>query len=234
MFKQLMDEWRVPADDCKQAHAAAVAQKLLLSEKEKSIKTVLDLGCGEGNSIDFFRSLDPDIRWCGLDIEISPEVAKRIRTDAEFKTFDGVSIPFADNHFDLIYSKQVFEHVRYPGPLLRNVCRVLKPGGVLVGSTSQLEPYHSFSVWNYTPHGFKLLLDEAGLQLQETRPGIDALTLVIRAALQRPKFFSRWFKKESPLNRAINLIGRLSGKDIRTINFAKLILCGHFCFIAKK
>ena len=55
---------------------------------------VLDLGCGAGDSIDVFRRFDPAVRWVGLDLPCSPEVDARRRTDAEFATFDGESIPF--------------------------------------------------------------------------------------------------------------------------------------------
>ena len=233
MFEKLMDEWSVPNDHCRQVSVNSVTKKLLFDETD-NIRSVLDLGCGEGDSVDFFRSVIPDINWIGLDVDISPEVEKRSRTDAEFKTFDGIKIPFEDSCFDLIYCNQVLEHVRFPERLLYEVCRVLKPNGYLVGSTSQLEPYHSLSVWNYTPHGFRLLVEEAGLQLQEIRPGIDALTLIIRAALQRPKFFSRWWERESPFNKIIGLVGFLTRKDKREINFAKLILCGQFCFYCSK
>jgi len=233
MFEELMDEWSVPSDHSRQVSVNSVTKKLLLDE-ENNIGNVLDLGCGKGESVDFFRSVNPDINWTGLDVDISPEVKKRSRTDAEFKTFDGVNIPFEDNSFDLIYCKQVLEHVRIPEKLLREVCRVLKPNGYFVGATSQLEPFHSLSVWNYTPHGFRLLAEDAGLQVEEIRPGIDALTLIIRAALQRPKFFSRWWEKESPFNTLIGLVGFLTRKGNREINFAKLVLCGQFCFIVKK
>ena len=233
MFENLINEWCIPHDHCRQVTANSVTRKLLL-DKTNSIRVVLDLGCGEGNSVDFFRSVKADIQWVGLDVDISPEVEKRTRADAEFKTFDGIHIPFEDNYFDLIYCNQVMEHVRFPEELMNNICRVLKPKGYLVGATSQLEPYHSLSVWNYTPHGFRLLVEEAGLQLQEIRPGIDALTLIIRAALQRPKFFSRWWEKESPLNKVINLVGFLARKEKQEINFAKVVLCGQFCFIVQK
>ena len=43
----------------------------------------------------------------GADIEQSAEVADRTRTDAEFVTFDGTSLPFDDASFDLVYCKQV-------------------------------------------------------------------------------------------------------------------------------
>lgn len=228
-----MDEWCVPSDHCRQVSINSVTRKLLLNETNK-IKVVLDLGCGEGNSVDFFRSVIPDILWVGLDLAISPEVEKRTRQDAEFRTFDGVNIPFEDNYFDLIYCNQVLEHVRLPGELLSEIYRVLKPDGYLVGTTSQLEPYHSLSVWNFTPHGFKLLVEEAGLDLKEIRPGIDAFTLIARAALQRPKIFNRWWERESPFNKLISLAGYITGKEKRKINFAKLILCGQFCFIVQK
>ena len=153
-----------------------------------SIQNILDLGCGGGNSADEFYKLKPDITWVGIDIESSPEVNARQRNDLQFLTFDGVSLPFSDNYFDLIYSKQVFEHVRLPSQLLKEIYRVLKPGGFFLGSTSHLEPYHSFSYWNYTPYGFITLLNEAGLQTIEMRPSIDAVTLIIRD-IERCEYF---------------------------------------------
>ena len=110
---------------------------------------VLDLGCGAGRTVDIFRRLDPEVDWRGLDLESSPEVDKRTRKDASFYTYDGVHIPFDDAIFDIVFSHQVFEHVRHPEALLEEVTRVLKPGAAFIGSVSALEPYHSFSLWNY-------------------------------------------------------------------------------------
>ena len=154
---------------------------------------VLDLGCGKGDSIDFFRSALPGARWVGADIELSPEVLARERRDGEFVTFDGMNLPFDAGSFGLVYSHQVFEHVRHPESLLAEVRRVLRAEGLLIGQTSQLEPYHSFSLWNYTPYGFRCLLEAAGLRLVLLRPGIDGLTLIERALLGKPKEWSKWF-----------------------------------------
>ena len=203
-------------------------------KQNHGLRLVMDLGCGEGDSLDYFRAKDPHIKWIGLDVEQSPAVEARTRTDAEFYTFDGIHIPFDDNYFDLIYCHQVLEHVRYPTELLKEVHRVLKPNGYFVGSTSQLEPYHTYSFWNYTPYGFLLLIEEVGLQLVEIAPSIDGLTLIIRQGLGGPKFFSRWWKKESPLNRVINLSGRIMRKDAPWINAAKLAFCGQFSFLVRK
>ena len=72
MFDKLIDEWCIPHDHCRQVSANSVTERLLL-EKRNSIKVFLDLGCGEGNSIDFFRGLSPDIKWIGLDVVFWPE-----------------------------------------------------------------------------------------------------------------------------------------------------------------
>ena len=232
MLKKLARDWHVPEYFSRQTSSFSMAEHL--AGRMTGIYKILDLGCGTGTSADFFKKMVPDAQWTGLDIEGSPEVASRTKTSAEFHSFDGINIPFGDNSFDLIFSNQVLEHVRHSVELLKEARRVLKPEGFMVGSTSHLEPYHSFSVRNYTPYGFRLLLEESGLHLEEIRPGIDSLTLIIRLGLGRPKFFSRWFRKESPLNRVISLFGKLTGKSPAEINVLKLIFCGQFTFIARK
>jgi SAM-dependent methyltransferase len=199
---------------------------------------VLDLGCGSGSSVDFFREHDRGVEWIGLDLEGSLEASERTRTDARFETFDGVSIPFEDGSFDLVYCKQVLEHVRRPGPLLSDVRRVLAPGAFFAGSTSQLEPFHSLSMWNYTPLGFCELLAEAGLTVVELRPGIDGLTLIARRLVGSGRPFDRWWARwwggRSPLNRIIDGYGRAGGLDVRTVNANKLLFCGQFAFLAER
>jgi SAM-dependent methyltransferase len=195
---------------------------------------VLDLGCGAGDSVDQFRNVNPDVDWCGVDIERSPEVATRRRTDAEFKTFDGINLPFPDAVIDAVYSKQVLEHVRKPQPLLKEVARVLKPGGLFAGSTSQLEPFHSYSTWNYTPYGLKLLLEEAGLEPLEFRPGIDSLALIVNRGVGMRSFTRRWWAVESPLNRVARAYGRARHLEPVQVTAIRLLLCGQFAFLARR
>ncbi|HET6870752.1 MAG TPA: class I SAM-dependent methyltransferase [Solirubrobacteraceae bacterium] len=193
---------------------------------------VLDLGCGAGDSVDLFRACDPAVQWVGLDVPESPEARGRTRRDARFETFDGLSIPFADGSFDLVYCKQVLEHVRHPEPLLAEVRRVLTPGGWFAGSTSQLELYHSLSLWNYTPFGLVELLKQAGLRTVELRPGIDGLTIMAWRLAGGHRCFHRWWGRESPLNRALDACGRALRADTRTLNATKLLFCGQFAFLA--
>jgi SAM-dependent methyltransferase len=196
--------------------------------------SVLDLGCGAGDSAEQFRNVNPAVRWVGVDVESSPEVAARRRTDASFVVFDGVSLPFDDASFDAVYCKQVLEHVRAPAPLLASVARVLRPGGLFAGSTSHLEPFHSYSTWNYTPYGLSLLLEEVGLSVVEMRPGIDALAVLLNRGVGMRSWTRRWWRVESPLNRVASAYGRARRLSPRQVNALKLLLCGQFTFLARR
>jgi SAM-dependent methyltransferase len=218
---------RIPGDHSRQVLADDYAARLRPAR-------VMDLGCGAGDSVDLFRALDPEVDWVGVDIEDSHEVSGRTRADAEFVTFDGQRLPFEDSSFDLVYCKQVLEHVEHPHELLREVARVLRPGGSFAGSTSQLEAFHSRSIFNWTPYGFTVTAEEAGLEVVELRPVIDGLTLVAWRALGLPRFFHRWWARESPGYRVIELAARVARLDARTRNQIKLVLAGQFAFLARR
>ncbi|NOX62616.1 MAG: class I SAM-dependent methyltransferase [Chloroflexi bacterium] len=201
--------------------------------RRPDIRVVLDLGCGLGHTRKFFQNIAPDLCWCGIDIPHSREVSARTET-SHIVTYDGLHAPFKSEGFDLVYSRQVMEHVRHPEAVLAEVHRLLRPGGHFIGSTSHLEPYHSRSYWNYTPWGFCRLLEDAGFQVQEIRPGIDGLTLMLRSMLGHPRWFDRFFERESPLNWLFAMAGKIGRKSPRTINHLKLRYCGHFVFWAVK
>ena len=218
---------RIPADHSRQVLADHYAERL-------RARRVLDLGCGAGDSVDLFRSVDPAVSWVGVDIQESPEVAERTRADAEFVSFDGRRLPFGDAGFDLVYCKQVLEHVDHPRELVAEAARVLEPGGHLAGSTSQLEAFHSRSTLNWTPYGFMRIAEDAGLEVLELRPVIDGFTLVAWRALGLPRYFHRWWARESPPYRLIELAARVARLDARTRNQIKLVLAGQFAFLARR
>jgi SAM-dependent methyltransferase len=217
----------VPAAPARQALADDYIPRLA------ALGSVLDLGCGTGDSVEQFRNVNPAVEWTGVDVERSPEVAARRRADAEFVTFDGVHLPFPDGSFDAVYCKQVLEHVRAPAALLAEVARVLRPGGLFAGSTSQLEPFHSYSTWNYTPYGLSLLLRDAGLPVVEMRAGIDSLALIVNRGLGMRAWTRRWWSVESPLNRVASAYGRARRLSPQQVNAIKLLLCGQFTFLAR-
>lgn len=219
----------LPRDHARQSRATDLVRWRLAHGF--SPKLILDLGCGSGSSIDFFRKVAPSVEWIGVDIEESPEVNARQREDATFFTFDGLNLPFESSYFDIVYSNQVLEHVRHPEVLLSEVRRVLSCNGLFIGQTSHLEPYHSFSYWSYTPFGFKKICEDAGLSLLEMRPGIDGLTLCERSYRGRPPEYSQWFSQESPRNLEIDEAAKRERLSNQVTNFRKLMYCGQFCFV---
>jgi SAM-dependent methyltransferase len=206
-----------------------LAKEVIGSRKDLRI---LDLGAGDGRAIDFFRGLGTSLQYFGVDIESSPEVSTRTRADADFKSFNGTDLPYGDGSFDIVYSHQVFEHVARPLELLRDIRRVLKPSGEFVGSLSQLEPYHSYSLWNFTIFGFAKLLLSSGLTLRELRPGIDGPTLIMRSLNNRDPRYSKFFTGTSPLNGRIIRRGHARGLTPKQINHRMLQYAGHICFVA--
>lgn len=228
----------LPDDTSRQAHSLDQALLALngISTGAHGV-TLVDLGCGTGGSYYVFSGLSGKIAWVGLDITDSYEVLNRRSRDLPFCAYDGTRIPLADSSADIVYSHQVFEHVRHPAPVVAEVLRVLRPGGWFVGSTSHLEPLHSRSYWNYTPYGFCVLLQDAGFHSIRVRPGIDALTLISRRGLSYlglSPIFKPFFKVESPLNAFLEAGMRVAGVPVRRRNFLKLVFAGHFCFSAQK
>ncbi|KWF32646.1 hypothetical protein WL88_25140 [Burkholderia diffusa] len=189
---------------------------------------MLDLGCGDGKSLDWFAQSGIECDWKGLDIEDSPEVRTRTRTDGAFHTYDGVHIPFEAGAFDAVFSHQVFEHVRHPERVLREIARVLRPGGVFLGSVSYLEPFHSYSIFNFTQYGWYTINTENGLTPTFLAGGVDAIGLIERGlGYDMPEDI--W--QCSPLNKAIIADDALNNK---AKNYKILMNAGHMVFISEK
>ncbi len=224
----------LPADEARQDFAVWSLERQLRALGTHT-PLVLDLGCGRGEGIEHVRAVVPGARWLGVDLPSSPEVDERPeRLDAEFRSFDGIHIPAPDGAVDLVYTQQVFEHVEQPEPLLAEVRRVLRDGGIFCGSLSQLEPFHSRSVGGFTPYGWQRALERAGLELVEVRPGIDVGTLITRRLLRRVRHFDRYWVQEAPGNRCIDLFSRIRRLDAAQRNALKLMFAGQFTFVAKR
>jgi SAM-dependent methyltransferase len=217
----------IPTGSSPQVHAEQLVPGLLDGRRGA---LVIDLGCGRGDSVDVFRALDPAVSWVGVEIDD----AEFARDDAELRLFDGVNLPFADATIDVVFCKQVLEHVERPDALVPDVARVLRPGGAFAGSTSHLEPFHARSTANLTPYGLKRLLERSGLELEAIMPGIDGPTLIARRMLRGARCCDRWWAHRSPLNGLIDGVARFARWDAEDRNALKLLFCGHYAFVARR
>jgi len=96
---------------------------------------VLDLGCGRGGLIELIWR---DVKLAaGLDPDI-PSLSEHRAPGMPVLRGVGEHLPFASGSFDLVVSVWVLEHVREPLNVLREVARVLRPGGHFVFLTPNL------------------------------------------------------------------------------------------------
>jgi 2-polyprenyl-3-methyl-5-hydroxy-6-metoxy-1,4-benzoquinol methylase len=93
----------------------------------------LDFGCADGGYDEemLARGLEA---VSGVDVEESriADAKRRKLPSAQYTTFDGRTLPFADGTFDGTFMNEVFEHVADERWVLAEIFRVLKPGGILV------------------------------------------------------------------------------------------------------
>lgn len=95
---------------------------------------LLEVGCGEGRGIEW---LTPKVAsYSAIDKIVS--VVEKLK--AKFPQGDIISgnippLPYVDNSFDCVVSFQVIEHIKDDHTFLKEISRVLKPGGFALIST---------------------------------------------------------------------------------------------------
>ncbi len=113
-----------------------MAKRLNLS----TYSSVLDVGCGVGHWTRTLASLMPSkVQFTGVDQE--PEWIRQNRLWAQehdlnknfsFKLGDANHLPFKDETFELVTCQTLLIHCAEPKKVLREMLRVLKPGGLIL------------------------------------------------------------------------------------------------------
>ena len=107
----------------------------------RGCKRILDAGCGNGRYSRFIlKQADPDALVTGFDL--SQRMLKRARRRVRdprvsFASADLTHLPYADGCFDAVVCGWVLEHLADPRPGLREVARVLRPGGKFLLMTTE-------------------------------------------------------------------------------------------------
>ena len=95
---------------------------------------VLDVGCGTGELLVRLAAKFPRARLAGLDpVPAMLEVARRkLSEDVELRIGWANELPWPDASFDLVVSCNMFHYITHPVEAVREMERVLRPGGRLV------------------------------------------------------------------------------------------------------
>ena len=113
---------------------------------------VLDVGCGEKPYLPYF---DGASEYVGVDVDES----------AHADLVGAVErLPLADASFDLVLCIQVLEHVDDPARAVRELHRVVRPGGRVLVATHGTYVFHPSPVdhWRWTHTGLARLFEENG------------------------------------------------------------------------
>ncbi|HVR39052.1 MAG TPA: class I SAM-dependent methyltransferase [Thermoanaerobaculia bacterium] len=174
--------------------------------------TLLDLGCGPRDQA--APAAHYGLQYVGADVA---------SLDADLR-IDAHAIPFRDATFDVVFSYAVLEHLANPFLAVHEIARVLKPGGVFVGTVSQGEPFHD-SYFHHTAFGLLSVLAANGLHADQLWPSYDTLhalatmgryprvlrlliELVHRAGRALPMLAPRKFFRWTPRERAVDELHR--------------------------
>lgn len=95
---------------------------------------LLDLGCGAGGLLQAARHHG----WNAQGLDVSSHAADHVR-ELGFEVFEGElhEAAYPAGHFDVVTAAELLEHIFEPQALLREVARILRPGGLF---------------WTTTPH----------------------------------------------------------------------------------
>lgn len=104
-------------------------------------KSMLDVGCGQGHWTRILapylhrdakiNAVDKDKRWYGENEELKDHFS-RLGIPFSLTEGDAQNLPFKDDVFDLVTCQTVLIHVPDPEKAIREMKRVLKPGGTLL------------------------------------------------------------------------------------------------------
>jgi len=118
----------------------------------------------------------------GLDVDIVADVHR-------------LSQVVGENRFDAIVSCSVFEHVQYPWIAVVELCRALKPGGLVFVQTHQTFPLHAYphDYWRFSTDALRTLFSkQAGFRVIDAEYVFRAKVVSERdpAAAQFPSYLN--------------------------------------------
>ena len=96
-----------------------------------TVRSILDVGCGTGNTLRVLRAAFPSATLVGVDVFLTGLKCAQQRTRAPLVQATVEQLPF-HRPFDLIGAFDVLEHLDDDGAALGHLRRMLRPGGALI------------------------------------------------------------------------------------------------------
>ena len=119
-------------------HLSRLTRALSLCVTTGHLK-VLDVGCADGRALNWYRQVERfEVKTYGVDFDpIAVERARQQGHTVYEGRFEEADIP--DDFFDLVVATHVIEHVADPRIFAEQALRVLKPGGIFLVETPNID-----------------------------------------------------------------------------------------------
>ncbi len=137
---------------------------------------MLDVGCGDRPYERMFTGVTHyvGIEHPGPAVNVEEELRTSFARAVGIVDIwgDAATLPFPDATFDSCFCAEVLEHVPDPDEVVREVHRVLRPGGIALFTVPFAGELHAtpFDFRRYTSFGIRRLLEDAGLEVDEVAP----------------------------------------------------------------
>ena len=95
---------------------------------------ILEIGCGSSQVLEYLSKKSNNVYGVDIDKEIIEEQKKRLKSSVKLKVDNKLEegLSFEDSYFDIIILSDVIEHVSNRFEAMKELKRILKPGGQLV------------------------------------------------------------------------------------------------------
>lgn len=147
----------------------------LMEARGRAHGVLFDVGCGQKPYAAMLR--DRISRYIGM--EYAP--GSGYRGNAADVFGDAAKIPLASSSVDTVLCTEVLEHVPDPDAVVREIARVLKPGGAVICTAPFCYPVHDdYDFFRYSPGTVATLMRRHGLDVISERPlAGTAVTLAV-------------------------------------------------------
>jgi SAM-dependent methyltransferase len=190
-------------------------------------KSILELGPGQTSEVLQLALLDGAEACSAVDILRYLSDEETVKRGIDYQIYDGKRLPHNAEKFDGVWATAVFQHLRHPRLILKEIHRVLVPGGTLACRVDLRDPYHlqdeslwvdclkhsrlewNAMKWNRASYVNRLRISEWARLFQEE--GFKEVRMITRTSA----VLARRYYEESHLQ-------RYSERDIRIFGFDAL------------